>query len=173
MIKQVHTITNNIEKLYFNAFPPIEQLPIEQFRQYVNEQKTNLFEFYQQDQFIGFISSLTFNNYVYITYFAVEPTIRNQGLGSKILTEFKQFYSSKTIVLAIEDFSKCIDKNDLKLRRYHFYLRNGFILNDFTVTSKMGTFNIMSNQLVSLGLFKKIADEFAPGYITFNKIKTR
>ena len=62
----------------------------------------------------------------YVEYFAISSKKRHSGIGSELLSAFIGEDASKPVVLEIEPLS-----NEKNVRRWHFYERLGFVMNDF------------------------------------------
>ena len=77
------------------------------------------------NQLKAFIAVWDFKNFIFIDYFAVHPAFRNQRLGEKMLKSLSRL-TQKDIYLEIET-----PKDEMTLRRLHFYERNHFILCPF------------------------------------------
>lgn len=77
-------------------------------------------------EIIGFITVWKFDGFSYIDHFAVNPVLRNSGIGGKILAEILK-QSEKRVCLEVES-----PDNELACRRIGFYTRNGFYLNNYS-----------------------------------------
>lgn len=75
---------------------------------------------------VGFLAVRKYKRVRYLAYFAVRADLRSQGIGSAAIQElFRQHPECQTIVeYESPDFDDA--DRDLRLRRKHFYLRNGF-----------------------------------------------
>lgn len=112
-----------IRKLYTSSFPFLERI---QFRILKNIQKRKKGKFYpivQEKKFIGFFFTVENKNCVYLFFFALEPSVRNQGLGGEALDRIVQHFQNKKIFLLTELVE---EKHSIPYRRKHFYLRHGF-----------------------------------------------
>lgn len=72
-----------------------------------------------------FIAVWEFETFRFIEHFAVNPDLRNGGIGSKALKEICGM-SDKPVCLEAE-----LPENELAKRRIGFYERNGFFKNDY------------------------------------------
>lgn len=111
--------------------------PEEEFRDYEGQKKlldnpkySIIARFSSDDELIGFISFWSLDGFNFIEHFAVNPSQRGQGTGSKMLKEFIKD-SGKPIILEVE-----IPENEMAERRIGFYERNGFLLNTFDYYQK-------------------------------------
>ena len=111
--------------------------PKEEFRDYEGQKKlldnpkySIVSRFAGNDKLIGFISFWSLNGFNFIEHFAVNPSQRGQGTGSKMLKEFIK-ESDKPVVLEVE-----LPGNEMAERRIGFYERNGFLLNTFDYYQK-------------------------------------
>ncbi len=73
---------------------------------------------------LGFITVYEMEEWVFAEHFAVAPQWRNQGIGSVILKELRQ-WTAKPICLEVEP-----PETKQAIRRIGFYRRNGFVLQD-------------------------------------------
>lgn len=73
----------------------------------------------------GFAAIWELEPVVFIEHLAVDPNIRNGGIGSKILHELQQKLG-KMMCLEVE-----LPETELAARRIGFYERNGFFLNHY------------------------------------------
>ena len=111
--------TNKIEKLYLSSFPKDERFPFWILEECSRENNSNLYAIIDNDKFIGMCYIVNCDNAYYLMYLAVEPSLRNQNYGSKILMDLKEKY--KTLFLSVN-----IPIDDISIKRKNFYLRNGF-----------------------------------------------
>lgn len=170
--KQVYSITKQVKDLYCQSFPVCEQIPIKFFNQLVKSKQTSLFEFYLNKEFIGFIAGIDDKKYLYLTFFAIKPKYRNLGYGGLIMDEIVKQYDHKIIGLGIEKIDDFNNDKDIKVHRYHFYLRHGFKLCNFIVSHIGGTFNILTTKPITMNQFKQLAKQKVPNFqINLQKIK--
>ena len=110
---------SKIEKLYLESFPKEERFPFFVLEECSKEDSSDLLAILDNGTFIGMCYLVNCNNAYYLMYLAVEPKLRNQNYGSRILTDLKEKY--KTLFLSVDE---SID--DISIRRKNFYLKNGF-----------------------------------------------
>lgn len=110
---------NKIEKLYLESFPEEERFPFWILEECSKEDNSDLLAILDNDRFIGMCYLVNCNNAYYLMYLAVEPELRNQNYGSRILADLKEKY--KTLFLSVDE-----PKDDISIRRKSFYLKNGF-----------------------------------------------
>ena len=111
--------TNKIEELYLNTFPKDERFPFWILEECSRENNSNLYAILDNDKFIGMCYIVNCANAYYLMYLAVEPSLRNQNYGSKILMDLKEKY--KVLFLSVDE-----PVDNTSIRRKNFYLRNGF-----------------------------------------------
>lgn len=73
----------------------------------------------------AFLAVWELENILFLEHFAVDPTLRGKGLGSRLLCELAGI-TDKPLCLEVEP-----PENDLAKRRIEFYRRNGFFLNEY------------------------------------------
>lgn len=110
---------NKIEKLYLESFPDEERFPFWILDECSKEDNSDLLAILDSNKFIGMCYLVNCNNAYYLMYLAVEPELRNQNYGSKILMDLSEKY--KTLFLSVDE-----PIDDISIRRKNFYLRNEF-----------------------------------------------
>lgn len=73
----------------------------------------------------AFFAAWEFETFIYVEHFAVNPVLRNGGVGSRMLKALKED-AEKMIILEVEPPTEKI-----AVRRVRFYERNGFFFNDY------------------------------------------
>lgn len=73
----------------------------------------------------GFMSVWQFDDFGFIEHFAVDGSMRNTGLGSRMLKEISELLTGR-ICLEVE-----LPDTDLARRRIGFYQRNGLFHNEY------------------------------------------
>lgn len=63
---------------------------------------------------------------VFIIFLAVDESLRSKGYGSAILTQIKNRYPDKTIIVTIEPCDENAPDIEIRKRRKAFYKRNGY-----------------------------------------------
>ncbi len=170
-VKNTQELSDQVLKLYKASFPTQEQIPLELFKQLLESKKTSIDEFYDDNNFIGFIMFSPMRNYIYLAYFAIDPNLRSKGYGSKILQEFMKQHQQAIIAFGIEQVTDFNDNNDQKTRRYNFYKKNGLYLNDFIAKTHMGVFNIMSSKPIDMDQLQELTHGEVPYKMELSEIK--
>jgi len=119
-------LLEQLKGTYEFSFPVEERRDFSLIRELIkNEPKFSAYALTIRRDYIGFMTTWNFENFVYIEHFAIEPTARNGGIGAKVM---RQFLSGKgNVVLEVE-----VPKDELSARRIRFYERLGFKLNLIT-----------------------------------------
>lgn len=117
-----------VKDLYENAFPASEKKP---FSMILKKREEGLAEILsiedENKQFCGLLITALYKDLVLIDYFAIDEESRGSGIGSEALKIFCNRYGNKRIFLEIEStVSDKEEDHDIKIRRKHFYQRNGF-----------------------------------------------
>ncbi|ONI38138.1 hypothetical protein AN639_08345 [Candidatus Epulonipiscium fishelsonii] len=89
--------------------------------------------FYDGNTFIGLTYLISTAYKVYILYLAMDTNVRSKGYGSHVLDIIKQRYNDKTVFLSIEEVSEKYKDFSIRKRRLEFYLKNGFVKNDYSL----------------------------------------
>lgn len=112
-----------MEALLKTTFPPEEYRDLDELKRYTDQ--NGLFKnllIYDDTKVIGFITYWQFNLFYYVEHLAINPQLRNEGYGEKVLKHL-QAILQRPIVLEVE-----YPTDDLSTRRIKFYERNGFVL---------------------------------------------
>lgn len=116
-----HKFWDTSLQLYLEAFPFNERREPEELR-YIQGTKGYKLEIFKSDEeFIGFIETWDFENFIFLEHLAIVPQKRNQGIGYAVLQQLIGNYPDKPILLEAE-----YPSDDLSGRRIQFYNRCGF-----------------------------------------------
>lgn len=77
-------------------------------------------------EFVGLACTLLTEQLAHLIYFAIEPGMRDRGLGSAALEELRERYGPRPLVVDIEEPWEGAANLAQRLRRKEFYLRGGF-----------------------------------------------
>lgn len=115
--------------LYESAFPQEERRPTAEWLNYIREKDAFTLHVIKEshtNQFLGFITTWDFSDFVYVEHFAIIPPLWGFGFGSMAFKEILQKAGNKPLVLEVEpptDFQA--------YRRIQFYERLGMHLMPF------------------------------------------
>lgn len=101
-----------------NSFAECEIRSYEKQKSLLNNDKYTLWGVFDE-KLSAVISVWNFTDFAFIEHFAVEKSGRGKGLGSEILQSIVNKYGA--VALETEK-----DTDEFSLRRYNFYIRNGF-----------------------------------------------
>lgn len=107
------------------SFPSDEYRPKSEQRALLSNSLYNIYGEHKDGKLYGFIAAWKLEDFIYIEHFAVEPSFRGGGIGSKMITELVS-RQSLPCVLEVEP-----PTNELCRRRIAFYERNGFVYNEY------------------------------------------
>lgn len=110
--------------LYYDAFPDSERKPMEMILQSVQEGTMEAYSAFDQNEFAGLIFLVKGEQADILDYLAVNPNLRDRGIGSRLLSWLKD-HRSKPFIIEIESTFTASDP--MPARRKAFYLRNGMI----------------------------------------------
>ena len=122
---QSHVSYSEFKSLYSSSFPIFEQRTEEQQKIAFLHPQYHLIAYAEENKFIGFISYWEFPAYIYIEHFAVNESLRGNGIGSNLLNKFIGEHS-KIIILEIDPITDMIST-----ARLRFYQKCGFFTNDY------------------------------------------
>lgn len=112
-----------IEQLLVDSFPVDERRDMLDFERIACENpRFALHGALDGNNVIGFISTWDFESFCYMEHFAVDSSVRNQGIGSQVLDHFVA-QAVKPLILEVE-----LPTCELACRRIAFYKRHRFVL---------------------------------------------
>lgn len=126
-IKTTHPHYPFVEELFLAAFPESERRPVEAQR--LNVDGNARFRCYlltedDDERPLGFITVWELDGFYYAEHFAIAPTLRNGGYGSRVMQHLLA-QLDRPLVLEVE-----VPEDELTRRRVAFYERQGFRICD-------------------------------------------
>lgn len=117
-----HLMTR-LGELYYNSFPPEERRAWDNIQQLLAADNSpyNIDVILYRGDFVGFVSWWQFPTFCYVEHFAVEPAMRGEGIGSRVIMQFVK-NMAMPIVLEVE----LPGSSEVACHRIAFYSRNGF-----------------------------------------------
>ena len=117
-----------IKELYDTAFPKEERMPFWLLR--------------KNEEFVGMIHLVYYEDIVYLFFLAVSPEARGQGYGSRIIQALHRRFPFRRIILNIEQVVEGCENYEERRKRKEFYLRNGlkeagYLTKEFDVVYEM------------------------------------
>ena len=100
-----------------------ESFPKDEYRDY--QKQKELFQNPEFREIKAFFAAWEFETFIYVEHFAVNPILRNGGVGSRMLKALTED-AEKMIILEVEPPTE-----EIAVRRVRFYERNGFFFNDY------------------------------------------
>ena len=111
--------------LYQKAFPKSEKKPFSMIVRMHRKGASDVWRFTRDGKFAGLIITINGDQFVLLDYLAVEESCRGTGIGSEILQLMRSHYVGKGVFLEIESVYEDCDNKAQRLRRKHFYEKNG------------------------------------------------
>lgn len=129
MIRLENAITNGeiekIKTLYYEAFPKDEQKPFELISQKQAEGLVEILSIKNEENFCGLVLLAKSENLVLLDYFAIVKEFRGQKIGSEVLRILQDRFKHEKLIIEIENSNVVCDNKPERIRRKHFYLKNG------------------------------------------------
>lgn len=114
-----------VRRLYFEAFPPIEQLPLWVLCVLALRSDIEFYAVYADTEFCGLLYLVNDPDHTLIFYFAVRTDLHSRGYGAAILQHLKN--RGGAVSLIMESMREVCENATQRQRRKEFYLRNGFL----------------------------------------------
>ncbi len=115
---------NQSFSLYLSAFPADERREETEHLNVLKKSDFHSDAIIDEGKFIGILMYWEAPDFIFLEHFATLPEVRGKGKGKIALDKLKQ--KGKPVILEIEN-----PIDEITERRYAFYRRNGFIMNDF------------------------------------------
>ncbi len=108
------------------AFPKEERRTREAFYELCRGcSNYKIHSFFDDEKLVAFFTLWEFESFRFGDHFAVASSERSKGIGAHLLSKVL-YQSPLPFILEVEP-----DTNEIAARRINFYLRNGFVKNDF------------------------------------------
>lgn len=109
-----------LEALYEHSFPANERSP---FHLLLDDPTgcSQVYAFFLENTFCGFMSLLNDADISHIIYFAVEPALRGKGIGSEMLKQIHALKHGQRLVVDIEKPIEGESDFDVRIKRKRFY----------------------------------------------------
>ena len=151
------------KKLYLSAFPKEERLPWWILRLNARRQGVDLTAYMRGDEFCGFTASVTVEGMHFLLFFAIAEHLRGQGIGSAVLSQLQEEYSS--VVLNVELLLPDASNLQQRENRIAFYKRNGFYDTGYHIWEIGGEFLVLCTDAVpDIPKYKRIFRKFSLGF---------
>ncbi len=134
----------DVGKLYRQAFPLHERMPVWLLEATTYEETTELLAFYDDEKFLGLAHLTQEENTAFVIFLAVNPELRGQGNGSRILDFLKDTYAGQELCLCIEPLDESAKNYAQRASRLRFYERNGFHFSGYQVFDPSGQYELLS-----------------------------
>ena len=138
------SICMQAKNLYHTSFPKEERLPFWVMRALALKKGIDFTCYYDENEFCGFTYTASKGNILFVLFFAVETSLRQNGYGSAILQYIKEQNPDKTIVLNVELLDPRADNYEERVKRFAFYKKNGFYDTGYDIEEVGGVFRVLS-----------------------------
>lgn len=111
--------------LYQRAFPAGERKPFSIIRSMAKEGRTDLWIIRKNGRFAGLATTVNSPEIVLLDYFAVEPGLRGQGVGSATMKAILDRYAPRGVLVEIESTRIPSGNAEERENRKRFYVNCG------------------------------------------------
>ena len=161
-IEKVRLSSQDIKRIYFEAFPKNERMPFFFFFLMSKLWNTQFWGFYDGDTPCGFAYFAVNRKLLFLMFLAVDESLRGEGYGSAILKEIRNRYPEKKLIVSIEPCEDTSPDTEIRKRRKAFYGRNGYGETDFQIKLS----GVVQDVLIANGEFRK--NEFLLFFILYS-----
>ena len=161
-IEKVRLSSQDIKRIYFEAFPKNERMPFFLMVLMSKLWSTQFWGFYDGDTPCGFAYFAVNRKLLFLMFLAVDESLRGEGYGSAILKEIRNRYPEKKLIVSIEPCEDTSPDIEIRKRRKAFYERNGYSETDFQIKLS----GVVQDVLIANGEFRK--NEFLLFFILYS-----
>lgn len=136
---------DQVVTLQRSAFPPEEQFSVDQILTLAEDPNNEYLSFWERQKLCGIMLFCSGKNLTYLFYLAVNPDLRSQGYGSKILTWLMEHVGEKTLVLNIEQVGFDSPNEEQRVLRWRFYERLGYVKQPYYLLDDSGEYDIITS----------------------------
>ena len=112
-----------IQEIYETSFPENERPP---FDMLLSFKEAKFYGVYLDNRLVGLMDTIEYQDIVYLFFLAVSSKERGNGIGSQILTDFKEQYQNRRLFLLADEVSPIYQDYEERKKRFSFYAKNGF-----------------------------------------------
>lgn len=160
---------DDFRKLYNVSFPSEEKVDFDGFFSGVFENFILVGQ-YDNGELVGMMHFIVKKDFIHLNYFAITPNKRGEGYGSKFLSWLKRRYRLP-IVVDVEELDPTSKNYQCRIKRHHFYNKNGFTHGEFTFMWQGVFFTYLHYKDISPNLFKKHITYIFPTISDIQKYK--
>lgn len=131
-------------ELYQTSFPPEERMPVWMLKWRSHHKTVRFYSVEENGRQAAIIHLVTDGKTAYLLYFAVEPHLRGQGCGSRVLTRLKEMLPGQAILLCVEPLDPAAPNLEQRQRRLAFYKKNGFAETGYQAKEGTVIFDVLS-----------------------------
>lgn len=114
-----------MKQIYLEAFPKAERKPFGLMKRKAKQGKMEMLSIMEGRTLVGLAITVLCEDMVLLDYFAVSRLCRGKNYGSSALGLLKERYRDKRFILEIELPDDNASNREERIRRKHFYLKNG------------------------------------------------
>lgn len=114
-----------IKQLYLTAFPADERAPFPLLMMKSYRKNADFYGIYIDGLWVGMVYVVSRGDVSYIFYLAIAKEHRGKGFGSTLIKALLRRYEGQRLFLALEQLDESAPNYEERLRRRHFYEKNG------------------------------------------------
>ncbi|MBM7642441.1 GNAT family N-acetyltransferase [Streptococcus loxodontisalivarius] len=165
-VRPFTTVSRQVKKLYFDAFPANERLPYSLLLVNSWRKQSDFYAFYDKEVFAGLAYVIADAKNYFILFLAVDGQNRSKGYGSAILQKLKGEAGERPVILTIEPMDESAENIDQRRKRLAFYERNGFILTNHFYHEGQESYQVMvTDEKASLEDFERLMKAVFLGFL--------
>lgn len=115
-----------LDRINEEAFPEWERVSLDDLYSSGSDGNFDLLCIEYAGQVAGFFAVRRFEQLRYLAFFAIDKSLRANGIGSAALQALRAYYPESQIVTELEAPLPDAPHGDIRCRRKRFYLRSGF-----------------------------------------------
>ena len=115
-----------VEALAREAFPAQEYLAPSQMVKMAESDGFDFRALCDGDDFVGFMTVMTYGNLAYLFFLAIEKARRAKGYGTGAIELLRSLYPGRQQVVDMEMLDDSAPNREQREKRRQFYMRNGY-----------------------------------------------
>lgn len=163
-----------IKNLISRSFPKNEQFPMWLLRVLAIRKSVDFLAYYDNNSFCGISYTVNNNDLVFVLYLAVNDKICSKGYDSQIIQCIKQKYPDKVLTLNIEPLDPTAENYTQRIKRFKFYIKNGFVDTRYKIIDDEEDYQILSTtEHFPMKAYKSAIKRFSFGVYSPKVLKSK
>lgn len=136
-------LTEQIEKINREAFPPEEYMPISEMLEVQARGEFDVLALLDGETAVGFMAVSADERAAYLFFLAIGRDYRSKGYGGQALALYRSLYAGRQCTVDLEPLDPDAENAEQRVRRRRFYLKNGFAPSGYALEYRGAAFELL------------------------------